>query len=298
MRTELGSIFVILLIVGLMAVLTPAVASAAGSGPDDAMAPSGEMIPIEPGETHWYVFREEGDGSQIDIEMEVDPASGASFEVWTKDTLRLWQQGLDFEPVGRGTANPNIDADYNWSGNFVESGNFYVLVNHEGTGTSFYKLSITGKDVSFPTRTAPVAEAAPAPMARAMAPTEEPTMAAGIGIYAVDGVWRTLGMNDIHWYAFNYGGDNSPIQIAVDEEVDGRVNFAVWTPELYARKMKGEDVEPIGRGSPDPCVQMGNLNWAGSFDFGGRFYVSVDHTCQEGPGTYVLQVMGADVSTQ
>jgi hypothetical protein len=254
------------------------------------------MAPIRPGETHWYVFHDEGDGERIEIEMFVEPENGAQFEVLTPDQLKLWQDGLKYEPIGRGTENEAIKADLNWAGNFLKAADYYVLVKNRTAEVSGYRIAIHGKDVSFPSKLLPsmTLPTMSAPVERAVPPA---TVATAPGIYAVDRQWRTLDMQQTHWYAFDYNGDDeTAIQITVDEKTAGMVNFAVWTPDLYARKMKGEEVDPIGRGAEDPCVQAADLNWLGSFNFSGRFYVEVTHTCQTGMANYLLTVSGKDVS--
>jgi hypothetical protein len=286
MLRKIGQLFTSLVILGILFVSLTGAVLAEGTGPDDAMAATGEWTTLQKGETHWYVFRDEGDGAQIDIEFYVEPNNSATFEVWTPEQRQLWAHDQKFDPVGQGTKNSAIEADLSWEGNFSTSGNYYVVVKHKGMEPSQYRLVIRGKDVSFPT----LAVAKRAPAAAPQPPTTQP-MAVVMG---VDGQWRTLNMGETHWYSLTYGGDNETLQIAVEEEVMGRVNFALWTPDLYARKMKGEDVDPVGRGSENPCVQAGDLNWTGDFNFGGTFYISVEHTCQPGPGTYVLSVTGAN----
>ena len=298
MRTQLGRLMRFVLVAVLLAVLAPTTVLAQGTGPDDAMSPCCDMTPIRPGETLWYVFHEEGDGEQIEIEMFVEPEHGAEFEVLTPDQLKLWQEGRKYEPIGRGTKNEAIKADLNWAGNFLKAADYYVLVKNRTAEVSHYRLVIKGKDVSFPSELLP----AKMPTERAMTPTIAPptapaTAAITPGIYAVDGQWRTLAMGETNWYAFDYiGNDETAIQITVDEKTAGMVNFALWTPDLYARKMKGEKVDPIGRGAEDPCVQAADLNWQGAFNFSGRFYIEVTHTCQAGMANYLLNVSGKDVS--
>ncbi|MCB0114631.1 MAG: hypothetical protein KDD84_11095, partial [Caldilineaceae bacterium] len=295
MRTSLGRILRFALVAVLLAVLAPTTVLAQGTGPEDAFSPCCQMMPIQPGETLWYVFHDEGDGRLIEIELFVDPDNGAEFEVLTPDQLKLWQDGLEYEPIGRGTENDAIDADLNWAGNFLKAADYYVLVKNRTAEVSFYRLVIKGKDVSFPSKLLPSMTQPAAPTERTVAPAP---VAAPVtpGIYAVDGQWRTLAMGATNWYAFDYTGDDTAIQITVDEKTAGMVNFNVWTPDLYARKMKGEEVDPIGRGTENPCVEVADLNWQGSFNFSGRFYVEVTHTCQQGMATYLLNVTGKDVS--
>ena len=89
---------VVLLPIGLGATA----ASAAEWGPDDALSPSGDWDHLEPGQSSWYAFQYLGDGSRIEIALQMEPDASAGFSVWTPDQIRRWGQGEYVEPVGRG----------------------------------------------------------------------------------------------------------------------------------------------------------------------------------------------------
>ncbi|MCB0086583.1 MAG: hypothetical protein KDE54_01615, partial [Caldilineaceae bacterium] len=78
-------------------------------------------------------------------------SSGLTFQVLTPDELRLWQEGLSYDPVGRGTENADLNADLFWTGSFVKGGTYYVVVEPSGlnAGPTTYSLTVTGEDVSF-----------------------------------------------------------------------------------------------------------------------------------------------------
>ena len=122
-----------------------------GSSADMALAPVGETMQIEPGQKQWYAFRDEGDGNNIQIRANAQPDSGLAFRVLTPEELRLWQEGMDFEPVGRGTENSDLNADLFWSGSFVKGATYYIIVEPSGlsNGPITYSLTVTGDDVSF-----------------------------------------------------------------------------------------------------------------------------------------------------
>lgn len=157
---------VLLVVVALLAGTLPATASAlaAGSGPDDALAPSGEWQPIYDGDEHWYAFQYAGDGSRVDIELGVEPHGGANFAVWTPDEIRRWALGLEVDPVGRGGEDSAAPGRRIWSGAFTIPGTYYVVVEHTSSqpGTSYYQLAVSGDGVSLST-SSPAAEAAPEP---------------------------------------------------------------------------------------------------------------------------------------
>jgi hypothetical protein len=121
-----------------------------GTGPDDALLPSGEWERLEPGETLWYGFQYRGDGSQIEIQMEVEPYEGATFAIWTPEAIQRWGLGLEAGPVGRGSADPSTPAGLFWTGSFTTAGVYYVVVEHSGEqpGPSWYRLEVRGDGVS------------------------------------------------------------------------------------------------------------------------------------------------------
>jgi len=136
---------------------------AAGSGPEDALTPSAEWQSLEPEERLWYVFHYLGDGSQIDIRLEVVPEDGAEFAVWTPEQVERRSLGLEAAPVGRGSADPSTPGVLAWSGSFNTEGAYYAVVEHSGNqpGSSHYRLEIQGDGVSL-SRPAPAPDAAPA----------------------------------------------------------------------------------------------------------------------------------------
>ncbi|MFC2037620.1 DPP IV N-terminal domain-containing protein [Chloroflexota bacterium] len=136
----------------------------AGSGPDDALLPDGEWDQLRLGESHWYAFHYQGDGSQVQVRLQVEPHDSATFVVWTPDQIWHWGLGEYVEPVGRGSDDPRAEGILVWSGSFPNSGTYYVVVEHAGghAGTSYYLLDVSGEGVSLskpsPTPTPSLAE--------------------------------------------------------------------------------------------------------------------------------------------
>ena len=148
------------------AATTAAAAATAGTGPDDALAPTGAWQPLAEEESVWYAFRYEGDGSQIQVQLKVEPGDGASFAVWTPAEVQRWRAGLEVAPIGRGSADPSAPGALVWSGNFRQAGTYYAVVEHAGSqpGTVYYLLTISGEAVSLaasPEATSPPAEPEP-----------------------------------------------------------------------------------------------------------------------------------------
>jgi hypothetical protein len=141
---------VLLAVVVLLTGSVVAAASASGTGPDDARAPVADWLPIAPGESVWYAFQYGGDGSQIQIRMDVEPAGGAAFHVWTPEQIRRWGLGEEVHPIGRGSADPSAGGGLLWTGSFNDAGTYYVVVEHTRNqpGTSYYLLDVSGDGVS------------------------------------------------------------------------------------------------------------------------------------------------------
>jgi TolB protein len=137
-----------LLVVAIL--LGGATAFASGTGPDDARAPVADWLPLAPGETVWYAFQYAGDGSQIRVQLEVEPAGGAAFLVWTPEQIRRWGLGEEVHPIGRGSADPSAGGGLLWTGSFNDAGTYYVVVEPSGSlgGTSYYLLDVSGDGVS------------------------------------------------------------------------------------------------------------------------------------------------------
>ncbi len=153
-NTAAGTMLLALLAIVSMTLLavTPAAVARepAGSGPENALTPTGEWQPLEPEDSLWYAFYYLGDGSQIDVHLEVVPEDGAEFAVWVPEAVERRSLGLEAAPVGRGSADPSAPGALVWSGSFNTEGAYYAVVEHTGSqpGTSHYRLDVQGEGVS------------------------------------------------------------------------------------------------------------------------------------------------------
>lgn len=267
-----------------------------------AQEPGDGWQPLNPGESRWVAFEYLGDGSQIEVWLEVEPDAGVAFGVWTPEQMQRLEQGEDVEPVGRGSADPYADGRLIWSGNFNVAGTYYVGVEHTGNqaGAAYYQLDIVGDGVWF---SAAADEEGSSQAVSAAQPAAEkealPEATVGTGpddAQTPDDAWHALQIGERHWYAFPYAGDGSEILIQMGVVPDGGAAFSVWTPEQIERWALGEDVEPVGRGSADPYTE-GSLIWAGGFNAAGTYYVVVEHSGNPaGASYYQLSVDGDGVS--
>ncbi len=71
----------------------------------------------------------------------------ASYTVWTPQDVLAMLAGQSVTPVGTGALNPNKANDILWSGSFLTSGTYYVVVNQTRPGG--YDLQIAGKGLTF-----------------------------------------------------------------------------------------------------------------------------------------------------
>jgi TolB protein len=172
----------------LAASLLPAAASAApvaGTGPGDAVAVTGDWQPLPPGDSHWYAFDYQGNGSQIQVRLEAVPEGSATFALWTPEGIRRWGLGLEAEPIGRGSTDLAAGTALVWSGSFTTPGTYCVAVEHQGNpaGTSNYQLEVSGDGVLDPgtkaaaeaAKTAAPAQTSPTTGAQPKLANSEPT---------------------------------------------------------------------------------------------------------------------------
>jgi hypothetical protein len=175
MKRRLFLGIVVLVSLGLIApgLAGAAAASAAGTGPDTALAPTGDWEQLAVGASRWYAFQYAGDQSQIQVQLQVAPEGSATFAVWTPERIHLWALGEDVNPVGRGSVDRYSGGALVWSGSFNTPGIYYVVVERAGSqaGTSHYLLDVTGSGVSLG-RPTPTPAAQPVPSKKETTPAK------------------------------------------------------------------------------------------------------------------------------
>ena len=187
-RYRVAGIVLSLVILLTSGLAYPAGASATGAGLDEALQATGEWAQLGAEESQWYGFYYAGDGSQIQVRLQVEPQDSLGFTVWTPKEIERWRLGLATNPIGRGADDPYAEGVLVWSGNFATAGTYYVVVepadNLSGNGyagTSYYQLEVSGDGIA-------LSEPAPAP-ALALEPvtlqagTEEPTEPSGTLVF-------------------------------------------------------------------------------------------------------------------
>jgi hypothetical protein len=148
--------------------------------------------------------------------------------------------------------------------------------NWQGSGSSTYQLRITGDDVSFPAPAAEMETAAETMTATAnIEPvvTSEENIVAAAETTQIDGQWRSVNSQNPATFTFAYAGDNEQVTLKMEVSPSDSVSFAVWTPAQWAEHNRGEDVDPVGRGSAE---KEDVLTWSGSFNQAGEYVVTVE----------------------
>lgn len=296
----------------------------AAGQPATPLTPVDAWLALASGDQQWYAFRDEGDDTPIAVRMTVVPADGASFIILTPPQAKRWVQGETDTAVGRGTPLAAVNDDLYWTGSFVQSGTYYVLVKSNNRGLSNYKLTINGKRVSYPLLSftppnflppatdshCPGAE--PAVGAPAISPTMRPVAttpgnAPQLGTTEVitsspENPLPPIGQSlkivgdERHWYAFRDEGDESSIRISADATPDNCLAFQLWTTEQLRLWRLNETFRPVGEGTPNTLLKA-DLFWSGSFVKSGVYYVVVERNqAVSGVCTYALTVTGDDVS--
>lgn len=309
------SLLIIIVFSGLLLFIAPTAASAmpiAGGNSDLGYFPLSvaDWVTLANGTQHWYAFHNEGastalDGGAITVRMTVLPDQGATFMILTPDQVRQWLRGEALNPVGAGTKDALFPNESTWTGSFVQSGTYCILVKSAGHGLSNYKLTISGQGLTFPS-----ANAGPVPgpndclhnirpplAAQAITPTvavpsnsspEQPLLPVGRTV--------TIARGERQWYTFRDEGDDASIQVIADATPDHCLTFQIWTPEQLQRWQHKESFIPVGQGTPNTFLKA-DLFWTGSFVKSGLYYVVVERD-RSTPGdcAYKLWVTGHDVS--
>jgi len=272
-----------------------------GTGPADALSPTGEWVPLTNGQQVWYAFKYDGGDTAILVRMAVSPSNSATFSVWTPENVRKWAAGEKPNPVGRGVKNDQFGGDLIWSGSFKFPGTYYVLVEQTGSTAGAYKLDVSGKGVSFPPAVAAPTAAAPAtkPAAAEKAKPEAAEKAvpapavtkAGTGpddALTPSGEWAPLAKGQQVWYALPQDGGGSKILARMAVEPKNSATFKVLTPENVRLWAAGQKYDPVGRGATSDAYG-GDQIWTGSFKIPGTYYIVVEQTGAN-EGGYKLSV--------
>jgi Tol biopolymer transport system component len=108
--------------------------------------------------------------------------------------------------------------------------------------------------------------------------------------------WVALPAGEGPWYAFDYAGDGTEIQVKLQAVPAGSVDLMVWSPRQIERWEVSHRLSPIGRGGEDPFVE-GGLIWSSSSPEAGTYYVVVEQAEGfTGQAWYLLEIEGQSVT--
>jgi hypothetical protein len=125
----------------------------------------------------------------------------------------------------------------------------------------------TGTPTLMPT-SAPTATASPSPT-----PTQQGRNPGAASInYNADTMIRRV---STIWYRFEYRGDRSPINVALDGFGAQDLELQVFTPEQVDPKTNEVRGTPVGRGGGNKSQTGHDVFWSGGFAQGGTFYVAI-----------------------
>jgi WD40-like Beta Propeller Repeat len=154
MRITLKYFIVALTLLALAAV--PAVSWAAGgSGPSDALIPTGAAQTLAPHSAQWYRFDYGGKKTPIVATLDDNQASGIRLAIYTPDEITAWQNGNGLASIGSGS--PYQGHDLGWTGQFPTAGRYYAVVYNDSDASVSVRLSVTGDSVTTVVNAAPTA---------------------------------------------------------------------------------------------------------------------------------------------
>ncbi|MBX3011572.1 MAG: hypothetical protein KF832_08685 [Caldilineaceae bacterium] len=274
--------------------MAPAMSMLGGTGPDDALSPTGETTTLDPHARRWYVFKYDytvGENpSQVIAELQMDEPGSISFEVWSQDDLNRWRNGEDFTPTGAGTPAFAIGAGADnrdrtllrWAGGSRATVTYYLIVENNTDNPMNYTLTVNGPTVSFPAMstdmsgTTTMTDTTMADTAIMTETAAMDTSAMPVGGTGPDdaltptGQRTTLAAGERRWYTFKVDFDEAEND---DDLVDndasealaelrmaapGSVSFEVWSQDDVDRWRNGEDFTPTGAGTPAFAIGEGD----------------------------------------
>jgi hypothetical protein len=277
----------------------------AHDGPSHTDAPAGAVwTDIGPGETQWFSFRSEGEGDDILVTLhaasEGNGIGALSFKIFTAQNLREWMDGLEVNPVGRGSKDASLDDDLVWQGNFVQAGTYHIIVENTASTPDAYVLEASGDDIWFES-----SGAASQMTAMAEAPSTETAMTVSMDLsvsggtgpenaLSPQGQWMQLPAQSSLWFAFDSRGENEAILAQLRADPAERFSFRVLTPQQVREWADGLEVHPVGQGSENEILSS-DLSWKGNFNTAGRYFIIVENSASA-PGSFSLEVAGDDIS--
>jgi SH3-like domain-containing protein len=98
---------------------------------------------LNPGQQITYQFAYDGDEQPVSVWMNVIPADGAIFQIWTDERLEQLSEDAETEPLGQGTAMTEGSGFTNWQGGSPEAETYYVVVSATGNNAARFLLNVS-----------------------------------------------------------------------------------------------------------------------------------------------------------
>jgi len=304
---------VLVLAVGFMTPAAGLAGAPTGTGPNDAMAPTGTYQHLNLGQEQWYVFYaagQQGSPAQALVTLLAQPDGSARFSIWNDNLLAkratASNPNKDAPPLGQGTKQTYQSGDatlerFNgalaWMGGFTQPGKYYVQVQQSGLRPTDYLLNITGNALTFPT----AMQATVGTLTSSASPAPEVlpatgTLQAGTSLSTAmipTGAPMTVKPGQAHWYVIKVPGNHDAHPTILTElraQPQGAAKFTVWTADRLRTRASStnpnKDAPPLGVGLvqtyKDGANTLsrfgGNPIWKGDGRDAATYYIVVEAT--------------------
>lgn len=119
--------------------------AAGGTGPADALYPTGASASAAPHSQTWYRFDYTGDKSEITATLAAYGTPGIDFGVYLPDAITRWIAGDELKALGQSGKGTN--ETQTWVGRTNVPGTYYVIVRNNTDAAIGYTLLVTGDAV-------------------------------------------------------------------------------------------------------------------------------------------------------
>lgn len=171
-RIGVGLFLALLIMTAALAGVTWA--QSGGTGPADALIPTGATVTAPANSQTWYKFYETGNANLVKIALDANTVPGIKFSVYTPENIAQWIAQRGLSPVGVSSSSPG--ADQSWLGRFEFEGTYYIVVENTNAFPVDYQLRVSGEGVTTTVSVQPTATPLPNPFE-----TDTPVGALGSG---------------------------------------------------------------------------------------------------------------------
>jgi hypothetical protein len=256
---------------------------------------------LSEGQSDWYRIEYAGDNQPLRIWMDVVPAEGAGFHIWTADMLNDMVGGEEVDPLGSGTVNEAEPGVLFWQGQSPVAETYFIQVEQGWAEDVRYLLTFGGPGLAEIAVDESVLDTGTDVTATQGVTTADDGAVPGDQMQLVDPPvaealsenWQTLQEDESHWYTFRHRGDQLPVHIWMDVDPNEGAGFRIFSEDEAMAIMDGanpNDIDDVGRGAPNE-LEPGHLFWRGAFENEGLYYVFIEHGW-EGEVSYAIYAAG------